>query len=198
MLTVKQWFEYNSIYSGAYKAYLDMGSNCTMATFNLIQPIANMCGISNVRTKFVNYMRDNLIDEACITEIGLNYEQCKERSVHDKSVRKPFERIKQFYRQKIPAQLFYLAKDKDWFKLYISNIYNTLSKEMTCDCAVEKFTTYKEIGQYCYVYGKVYGEEKGIILKKKVDAFVDEMKNEGCARVYIIGKIAEFLKSVEV
>lgn len=122
MVTIRQWFENNKRFSDAYEAYKNMKNNCTIMTFTLIQPIADMCGLGNQRSKVINFIKHKLIETDTLKELGLTEAECKEQSTHDKNVRKKFNVIKCKYRQKIPVQLYYLAKGTDWLNEYSRGI----------------------------------------------------------------------------
>ena len=194
MITISEWFENNRRFRDAYNAYVSMPDNCTIMTFTLIQPIADMCGLGNQKSKVINFIKHKLIEADTSKELGLTEDECKEQSPHNKNVRKKFIAIKCKYRQKIPAQLYFLAKGTDWLNEYVTGVYKKITENMGKPCIVEKFKTYKEIDEYCYVIGVVHGsteegQSRGKIAKKR-----EELKAEGIQRNHIISELVKILK----
>lgn len=194
MVTIRQWFENNKRFSDAYEAYKNMKNNCTIMTFTLIQPIADICELGNQRSKVINFIKHKLIEADTLKELGLTEDECKEQSTYDKNVRKKFNVIKCKYRQKIPVQLYYLAKGNDWMNEYIAGVYKEITDNIDKPCIVEKFKTYKEIDEYCDVIGILHGVDNEHIIRVEIKKIKEKLGAEGCARDIIIAKIIDYIK----
>ena len=194
MITISEWFKNNRSVRDAYVAYKNMKNNCTIMTFTLIQPIADMCGLGNQKSQVVNFIRHKLIEMDTLKELGLTEAECKEQSPHAKNVRKKFTIIKCKYRHKIPVQLYYLAKGADWLNEYTTGVYERITENIDKPCVVEKFKTYKEIDEYCHVIGVVHGSSEEKKLRGKIDKKREELRVEGIQRNLIIGELVKILK----
>lgn len=194
MIAISEWFENNRSVRDAYNAYLSMPGNCTIMNFTLIQPIADMCGLGNQRSKIINFIKHKLIEIDTLKELGLTEDECKEQSPHDKNVRKKFTIIKCKYRQKIPVQLYYLAKGTDWLNEYIAGVYEKITENMGKPCVVEKFKTYREIDEYCDIIGILNGVDAEYIIRVEINKIKEKLVAEGCARAIIIAKIIDYIK----
>ena len=175
-----------------------MPNNYNYHIFEIIQPVLNMCSISCTTVDAYKYIRKQLANEDCIRELGLTYEQCKEQSKHNNRICEQFEVIRRKYRRLLPVELLKKKKNKEWYRDYIEEIYNEVNTLLDTDCRVELIKTYKRINEYCSIYGKIYGKRKVVVLKGKVDKYIKCLKLSGYARVQIINRVYEFLKSVKV